>query len=277
MTLTLHTNLRAVLLAACTLTLAACPEGGKETESGTATETSTDAGTESASSTDATSNTPTSGTPTEGTMTGGVSDSTTQPDGSTDTASTSATEGGVTTTTEGTTAVDTDTEGDTGVVPPELQGSCMAACDKFFECNPQPPFPDKETCAAECAGSLGEGEGCLDATVAFNNCVGEFTCEELATALAEEEFGPCADEFDAMNGSCTASLCESFGGNNGADECSIGQVCEGVTEEFRCEGDACTCLVDGVAQGECDAPAGFCELEFAEQAAAAFECCGFQL
>jgi len=284
MSLTLHTNLRAVLLAACTLTLAACPEGGKETESGTVTEATTDAGTESASSTDTTGNTPTSGTPTEGTMTGAMSDSTTTDDASTETASTSETMGGVTTTTvsttEGTTAVDTDTdtEGDTGVVPPELQGACVAACDKFYECIPMPPFPDEATCAAECAGSLGEGEGCLEATVAFNLCVGEFTCDELDTALADEEFGPCADEFETMNTSCVASLCEGFGSSNGADDCSIGQMCEGSpTEEFHCEGDTCTCLVDDVADSECDAPANFCELDFADQAAAAFDCCGFEL
>ncbi|MDC0673282.1 hypothetical protein [Nannocystis radixulma] len=280
MSLTLHTNLRAVLLAACTLTLAACPEGGKETETGTATEPTTEAATETGTESVSSTMTPTDGGPTEGTMTAGMTESTTQPDGSTETASTSETMGGETTavTTESTTAVDTETEGDTGVVPPELDAACTAACDKFFECIEMPPFPDLATCAGECADSLGGGEGCLEATVAFNNCVGTFTCDQLDTALAEEEFGPCADEFDAMNATCASSLCEGFGSNNGADACSIGQQCEGQPpQEFKCEGDTCTCLVNDQAQSECDAVPGFCGLDFADQAQAAFECCGFEL
>ncbi|MBZ5709781.1 hypothetical protein [Nannocystis pusilla] len=276
MSLTLHTNLRAVLLAACTLTLAACPEGGKETETGTATEPTTEAasetGTESVSSTmTPTDGGPTEGTMTAGTMTAGMTDSTTV-DGSTETAGTSDTMGGETT------AVDTETEGDTDVVPPELEASCTAACDKFYECIEMPPFPDFATCTGDCADSLGEGEGCLAATVAFNNCVGTFTCEQLDTALGAEEFGPCADEFEAMQTTCVSSLCEGFGSNNGADACSIGQQCEGQPpQEFKCEGDTCTCLVNDAAESECPAPPGFCEAEFAEQAQAAFECCGFEL
>jgi hypothetical protein len=267
----LHTNLRALLLAAGTLALAACPEKENETDSSTGTAGEPTA-TESATSTD--------GTATEGTTT--------------DTPTTGGTMGGTGTTTEGETAgnsesqtsIDIDTEGTTegdsdsttgGVIPPELEAACTAACEKFFECIPRAPFPDVESCTQDCVDSSGSGEMCVAASTAFNSCLGEMTCEQLETAFDTEVFGPCQDEFDVIEGGCQDQLCEGFAGGDGMGSCSIGQLCPDTpAQEFRCEGDTCTCLVDDQPQSECPAPAGFCELGVDEQNMAAFECCGFE-
>jgi hypothetical protein len=156
----------------------------------------------------------------------------------------------------------------------------MSACEKFFECFPMPPFPSVDACKGDCSSALGEGEGCLDVTVAFNTCIGTMTCDELMKALDTEEFGPCQDEFDAMGMTCEGpdEACSGFSGGDGADNCSIGQECpDQPTIEFSCEGDTCTCLVGDEPQGTCPAEAGLCALEFEAQAQAAADCCGFDL
>lgn len=264
MTLTLHTITRAACLVAAMSTLAACPpEKSTETDSATGEPTSEPS----------TSDAPTTGGPTSGltetsigTLTEGMSGTTT-----TETMG-GATEG---TTDDGTTTVTSDGTTTTGgMIPEELNEACLAACETFFMCIPQPPFPDVETCQAGCADSLGEGPTCLADTVALNHCLAALNCEEFEDAFMNEEFGTCEDEFLAADAGC--AQCAGFG-SQGPDGCSVGQQCgDQPAQEFACQGDTCTCLVDDEPTGTCPAPAGFCEADEAAQAEAAFACCGFE-
>lgn len=276
MTLTyFHMICRVACLAAGVSMLTACPGKEGETDSGTGTTTG-DATTEtSGTGTPTTGGSTTGATETGGTMSGTMSDSTTgQP-------TTGGTMGGTTTgdtTTAGTTEATTDTSAGstTGVVPPELDASCMVACDKFFECVDPPPFPDIDSCKGECSAAPGDTAECLDAYVALNNCMGTLNCQQFNNAFMNEDFGPCTDEFDAMMMTCQGEVCEGFGGV-GPDGCSIGQQCpEQPMEEYSCEGDTCTCLIDGQPTGMSCPAAGFCDMQFDAQAAAAFACCGFE-
>lgn len=261
----------ACLVAVATLTACKGDPGDTDgaTES-TAGESTTTAGT--------TDGTPTTGTSTEGTM-GGTATSapttgmpgTTTTDGPTTTDD--ATSAG---TTEGTTAGTTEgtTEGTTGIMPDGLEGSCVAACDKFFECINQPPFPSEAECALECVGAAGDMPTCAEAYTNFNNCIAMLDCAQFMKAFMENDFGPCNDEFEAVEPACPT--CEGFGGGGGPDSCVIGQQCPNEPEQaFECEGDTCTCLVGGQPTNTCPAN-GVCELGFEAQAEAANLCCGFE-
>lgn len=266
---TYFASYRAAGLAAAVLLLSGCPD--KEEQTGTDSDSGavTDAVTGGMSTTSATS--------------GGTSENpTTTQDGGT----MGGTEGGVSTSGEPqTTGVvpETTTDGTTGgVVSPELEASCGAVCDKFVECPLPPPlpplFPDKATCVMECIGSAeGADQACVDATVTFNECVGTFTCAELLDALMSEDLGKCADAQQASDMACAGNVCESFGGA-GDTGCSIGKACPNEPmQEYSCEGDTCTCLVDGVSNGVTCPANGFCDLDFDAQSQAAFDCCGFEL
>src|SRR5690606_27398535 len=197
MTLSLHTFTRVACLFAAMSTLAACPTGKGDTDSAT-----------DGATTDPTTGTTTSDVPTtsEGTVsptssvtavTEGMSGtSTTAPTTiSTTDAATEGTTVDVETTTASTTDETSTTTGEP--FPEELGAACLVACDKFFECLPQPPFPDVDSCVVACASSLGMGESCLADTVAFNSCLGDLTCAQFEDAFENEEFGPCEDESEA--------------------------------------------------------------------------------
>jgi hypothetical protein len=276
MTLTFTTNCRALTLAAGMLLMVACPGGEKETETGAGTDTtaSTDGQSSTSASTGENPTTGNTGTTDDGGSATGT-ESATSTSGSMTTATTGDTMGGETTTTANPTSATSgpDTEGTTGEPPPELGAACQAACEKFFDCE-LAPVPSIEECVAGCIDSLGMGPECLPATITFDQCLATMTCDELQIAFDSEKFGPCQDEFDASQQACVT--CEGFGsGGNGG--CSIGQACpDQPTQEYSCMGDTCTCLVDDQPQSECMAPEGICDADFDAQAAAAFECCGFE-
>lgn len=261
---------RAAGLAAAALLLTACE--GKPGDTDGATETSP-----GTTSTGTTSEGPTTGTAdTTDTDTGGTMGGTSTTSPTTGEPGTS-TMGGQTTADETTTSPGTITDTGTGTTggptDEDLAEACLAACEKFFACIDNPPFPNVEACMNDCGMAAGEEPACVDAYTALNNCVAGLDCPQFEDAFVNEEFGPCTDEFEALGGACP--VCEGFGGG-GPDGCSIGQQCSnGPLQEYSCEGDTCTCLVDGQAQGSCAAD-GFCALEFEAQAEAANSCCGFE-
>lgn len=272
MTLVFERFGRAVCLAGAVATLAAC--GGDPGDTGGATNAT--AG-ESTTSTGTTSDAPTTGTTsaaTEGTMSGS---STTAPTTGTPDTTTGETTCETTTTGDGTTASTTEgtTEGTTGALPEGLEGSCVAACETFYECVDQPPFPNKAECVLECMAAAGDKQSCAEAYTVFNHCLAMLDCAQFEKAYEEYEFGPCDDEFVAVLTACPA--CEGYGAMGGPDECLIGQQCPNEpAEEYHCFGDTCTCMLDGQPGNTCPAD-GFCGLDFDAQRQAANACCGFDL
>lgn len=247
--------------------LAGCP--GKEQETASGSEGSSGEGSESESSV----GTSTSGTPTTGGTLGGSEGGST--------GSTSATTTTTTTTGDASSSSATTVEGSTGLasstggtIPPELDAACMAACDKIFDCVDQPPFPNVDVCKENCAMGV-EGAECLAASVEFNTCLGTLTCPSIIDALMNEQLGPCTDAFEALQTACAA--CEGFG-SVGMGGCSVGQTCPNMPPvEYQCEGNTCTCLIDGMPTGMTCPANGVCNQGGDAVAMAANECCGFML
>lgn len=261
---------RVAGLAAAALLLTACE--GKPGDTDGATETSpgsTSTGTTSEGPTTGTADT--TDTDTGGTMGGTSTTSPTTGEPGTSTMGGQTTADATTTTSAGTTT-DTGTGTTGGPTDEDLAEACLAACEKFFACIDNPPFPNVEACMNECGMAAGEEASCVEAYTALNNCLAGLDCPQFEDAFVNEEFGPCTDEFEALDGACP--VCEGFGGG-GPDGCSIGQQCSNQPlQEYVCEGDTCTCMVDGQAQKSCPAD-GFCALGFEAQAEAANSCCGF--
>jgi hypothetical protein len=260
MTLALPLYLRRGAAGLAALLLTACP--GKPDETGTDGESSGDstAGMSTTSGGATTGESPTtSGAMSDGTMGGGMT-----------------TGGQSTAVSTTTTSGDTTTAGTTGdEPPPELVDACTAACETFFECIMPPPFPNMEECIAGCTEAADGGTPeCVAASVAFDVCIAGLDCPEFNDAVMNEDFGECADEFEASETMCVT--CESFAGV-GPDGCSLGQICPDMPMiEISCEGDTCTCLVDDVPQDECAAN-GVCAEDMAALQQLAAECCGFEL
>lgn len=264
MTLALPLYLRPAAAGFVALLLTACPPPKSE-ETGTDGESSGDAtaGVSTTSGGATTDDSPTtSGAMSDGTMGGGQ----TTTGGQSTAASTT------------TTSADTTTAGTTGEPPPpppELVEACTAACETFFECIMPPPFPDMASCIAGCTESAQGGTPeCVAASVAFDNCIAGLDCPAFNDAVMNEDFGECADEFEASETMCQS--CEGFAGV-GPDGCALGQICPDMPViEINCEGDTCTCLVDDVPQTECPAN-GVCAEDMAALQQLAAECCGFEL
>jgi len=256
----------ALVLAA---PLAACP--GKEQETASGSEGSSGGGSESESSVGTMAST--SGAPTTGGTLGGSEG------GSTGTTTTTTTTSGDPSSTSATSAEGSSTgfssSGSTGgTIPPELDAACMAACDKIFECVDQPPFPSVDVCKQNCAMGV-EGADCIAASVEFNTCLGTLTCPQIIDALMNEQLGPCTDALDALQTACAA--CEGFG-SVGMGGCSVGQQCPDMPPvEYQCEGNTCTCLVDGMPTGMTCPANGVCNQGGDAVTMAANECCGFML
>ena len=264
---TFFSTYRAASLAAAVLLLSGCPdkEEGTATDSGSGSVT--DGGTGGMSTTSATDGVVTGSTsdnPTGGGTMGGT-------EGGASTSGDPQTSGNPGTTSAGTTG---------GVVDPAVEASCEMACDKFFACPGLPPvYPDKAACVVDCTSNVDPGadQACVDASVAFNDCIASFTCDELSTALMTEDLGKCADAQAAIDMVCVGNTCEGFGSSDGANACSVGQSCPNMPmQEYSCDGDTCTCLVDGVSNGTTCPAGGFCQLDTPGQNQAALDCCGFQ-
>lgn len=251
-------RVRAAGLSAAFVLLTGCPDKEEQTASDSDTAAVTDGGTGGNSTTSGATDTPTT-TQDGGTM-GGTGGMTTG----------EVMTGGQTDPTAGQT-----TDGPMGDVTP----SCEAACDKIFSCpDVMTPYPDKASCVAGCADSVeGADAACVDANIAMNTCILDYTCAELDDAFNNGNLGKCEAQAAAAEEACAGSVCEGFGGI-GENGCSIGKSCpEEPTEEYSCEGDTCTCLVDGVSNGTTCPASGFCDLDYDAQVQAAFDCCGFEL
>lgn len=261
MTLALPLYLRPRVAGLTALLLTACPPG-KPDETGTEGESSGESSGESTAGMSTTSggattgDTPTTDAMSDGTMGGGEST------------------GGQSTATSTTTTSGETTTGDEPP-PPELVAACTAACETFFECIMPAPFPDMATCIEGCTEAAEGGSAeCVAASVAFDNCIAGLDCPAFNDAVMNEDFGECADEFEASETMCQS--CEGFAGV-GEDGCSLGQTCpDAPTIEIRCEGDTCSCLEDNVPQAECAAN-GVCAADMAALQQLAAECCGFEL
>jgi hypothetical protein len=94
----------------------------------------------------------------------------------------------------------------------ELERSCMSYCAKRFECldvlpfSPPDPPTDLDDCVDRCSGDVPENLECLPLDVAYSDCLGSLSCEEIVTFYAgpysEEAKSLCFVEFE------DASFCE---------------------------------------------------------------------
>lgn len=247
--------------------LAACP--GKPNESGTDTDATDSDATDSAGTTSAATEDPTEANATEPTAVTAVSESATGTEGETvDSASTTV---DPTVASEPTSATDTDPTGETGEGP---VAECMAACAHLAECVPD--FGDVAECTAECADTYAGEPACADAGAALGTCLAGLSCPDLLKFLEEEEdSGLCKEELAATDEVC-APPCTMVAGIGEEGQCSLGRSCsDQPLEDYVCDGETCTCEVDGVPGASCPAE-GFCSLESSEeQTAAVVACCGF--
>lgn len=94
----------------------------------------------------------------------------------------------------------------------EFERSCASYCAKRYECIDVQPFgiPDPPTdlddCIERCTHNVPENLECLPLEVAYADCVGALSCEELVTfyvnPYGEESKDLCFVEFE------DASFCE---------------------------------------------------------------------
>jgi len=54
----------------------------------------------------------------------------------------------------------------------------------------------------------------------------------------------------------------------------VSRECDGTVEDFQCDGETCTCVVDGEAGEGCE-DVGVCALDLEGQIVAAQSCCGW--
>lgn len=240
-----HAALFALLLA--------CTPKENDTQDGSSSEGGTSGGLEgsASSATMPTSGTPPTSSASEGT--GGGSD------GMSETSEPPATATSATTD-------ETSTTDDPGE---EVPAACEAMCARVDECIAEPPQTHDE-CVEFCVGSFG-GPMCDPAAAAFWNCVAMMSCEELMEFQEEGPTDVCVAELGAVDMVCDEC---GFFGMGGGGTCSIGREC-GVVQEYVCDGEACSCLEDGVTIKMCPDD-GVCDLlEVLDQAKAAEACCGW--
>lgn len=265
---TLAARSRLALLSLALPLLGGCPN----TENTTETASSDSSTGEGFSTTDAEDTSTTADTDPTSTSTEGVTEGDTLA---------GETEGGATNTTVDATdgGTDGETDTDTGLVPPppELEGACTAACENLLMCGGG-PFATLEECVADCAQDAPGSQECLDVTVAFNNCLGTMTCEQLKAALENNDPGPCIDEVAQLEGACSGNLCNaSIGSNEEMTECSYEVECEEQpTNKVECAGGTCVCFVDGQQTAECDVVDVCAEVDQGSLEAVAQDCCGFE-
>lgn len=181
-----------------------------------------------------------------------------------------ATEGGAT---EGMSGTTTEAGPTTGGDAPELMSSCMDACAHIIECVPGLPGPI-EDCMAGCLETWG-GPECGQTGVDFLQCLIGMNCKQLQAYVEQDKAGVCAGAAEAAEAVCDggSSTCV-MGGGAGMGECSVSRECDGTVEELQCNGELCTCVVDGVP-GESCKDAGVCPMDLDGQIFAAETCCGW--
>ena len=154
----------------------------------------------------------------------------------------------------------------------------MAACVNFDMCLPGEFGPVGE-CTALCVEESQPGRelppGCTEAFIAYNQCIADATCRELTG-----EEGACLAEEEAIDTACLGEDADCFVGASppSGDSCGLSLSCPDKDQMFFCEGDTCACVEDDVEIKSCPAMM-VCQAENWGEAvaAAALECCGFEL
>lgn len=245
----------------------------KNPSTGGGTDEST-GGTSGGTTTQTTDPTSTSGTTDNSGTMGGTQ--TTDPTSTSTT--TTTTEGATTSTTEplttgssGETSVGSSTGGGNGMIDDD----CMAACDKFTECQ---LGPDPAMCVPSCLEDLGGAAGeCVPATEAYLQCIGSMTCEEVVDFFMNMNPGPCAEELQAFGTACQGGgdCSVGQGSNPQGTECSFSVQCpDEPLLEMQCDKNECVCMIDGMQAGDPCPAENICKME-AALADKANECCGF--
>ena len=154
----------------------------------------------------------------------------------------------------------------------ELMTSCMDACGHIFECVANLPGT-VEDCMAGCLEQWG-GPDCGQAGIDLLQCLVGMNCKQLQAYVEQDKAGVCAGVADAADAVCGGASTCSMGGSVGMNDCSVSRECDGSVEELQCNGELCTCVVDGTP-GESCMDMGVCALELDGQIAAAEACCGW--
>lgn len=194
-------TLGSILLAASALTSAGCPVASNDTDTATASTSSTtgeaSTGTTGSAQTSSGTTADETGTPTTGPTSTGMTEAGTT--GTTEAGTTGTTEADTTGTTAegttGTTAEGTTAESTTTGGANDLPASCDAACETLLGCDPE-AYPDQASCVAECLdGQPNDAPECEAAAAVFNTCISGFDCKQLMAAMEDNEFGACTDAF----------------------------------------------------------------------------------
>lgn len=239
-------RLRNIAPLSLALLMTACPDKSSETDSDSQG-TGSGTGGSSTTAVDPTTGGGTDAGATDGGMTGGMSETTAQP-GST-------------------------TEPTTGGVDADTMTACMAACGHILECVQGLPGTI-EDCMAGCLEEYG-GPECGQAGLDFLQCLVEMNCTQLQAYVDDDQPGMCAGAAEAADAVCGGSSVCSMGSGAGMGECSVSRECDGSVEEFRCNGETCTCVIDGTPGEESCPDQGVCEMDIDGQIAAAEACCGW--
>jgi hypothetical protein len=153
-----------------------------------------------------------------------------------------------------------------------LSAACEKLCDALADCGLAPPGKE---CIEGCVGDEEPGSECAALLAELWECVAPLPCDELEKFL-EDAPAVCLDQVEAYDSQCAASVCGMFAGG-GPDSCSVGLSCDGLEQEYRCEGEFCTCIENEVPGMMCPNK-DFCtgqEPNFGEMEAAAQACCGW--
>lgn len=134
-----------------------------------------------------------------------------------------------------------DGDGDSG---DDVEQACTATCEIYEQC--LGPIPD---CVSWCIDyTLGFDDQCIELELELLGCLAGLTCEELMKFYEQEdESAQCLAEADA---SCGGGCGEVIFGGADPGVCSVSTSCEGQTEySVDCDGQICTCYVDGEPTG----------------------------
>ncbi|MFY0532586.1 hypothetical protein [Nannocystis pusilla] len=168
------------------------------------------------------------------------------------------------------TGATTDVDTTTGGLDPDALSACQAYCERWSECGFQ---PDLAGCIDGCSDNqIGLAGECKQANLDVLACFTALSCDDLLASV-DEESALCSEQRAAVDAACVGDECaQSVLG--GGDECEVQLECpDGPVQKMVCDAQACACLEDDVAVGECAAE-GVCAAGDAIVAKAA-TCCGF--
>ncbi len=199
-------------------------------------------------------------------LTGCPKDQPSETDGDTSTGSTNAATTAATTTATTTATTPTSGTGEAGETG--AMSVCHEACLHLTACGNQLLAPSMAACVSLCEGSvLIDTEWCETAARDWYACLGAAPCEEVQPG----PFGACAVPFADYSVSCTP--CFASIEPDTAERCFATADCTGgFAVSFACEGDTCSCELDGEVFATCPA-AGACAIDDAAIQAAAESCC----